>query len=93
MWMAFMKVALADRPNEEFSRPNAPKRALDLPMQPSLDAAPATEPTPKDEGVDGSGAGAPAPATPTSAPATLPNDEAQPAKTAPKPSGPTVPQP
>jgi penicillin-binding protein 1A len=89
MWMAFMKVALADRPNEEFSRPNAPKRALDLPMQPSLDAAPAAEPTLKDDDTDGSGAGRPAPATPTPAPTTLPNDEAEPAK----PSGPTVPQP
>ena len=82
MWMAFMKVALADRPNEEFSRPNAPKRALDLPMQPSLDDMPAAEPAPKDDDPDGGGVSAPAPDTPTAppAPATLPNDDAAPAK-------------
>lgn len=30
MWMSFMQVALADRPNEQFSGPNAPKKKLDL---------------------------------------------------------------
>jgi penicillin-binding protein 1A len=91
MWMAFMKVALADRPNEEFSRPNAPKRSLDLPVQPSLDDAPAAEPAAKDEDIDGSGVSTPAATTPSPAPATLPNDEAAPAKTPPKPPGSTLP--
>ncbi|HSU18817.1 MAG TPA: PBP1A family penicillin-binding protein, partial [Acidobacteriaceae bacterium] len=30
MWMDFMKVAVADRPNEEFSRPNEPKKKLQV---------------------------------------------------------------
>jgi penicillin-binding protein 1A len=85
MWMAFMKVALADRPNEEFSRPNAPKKSIDLPLQPSLDAEPSAEPAPKDEEMDGTGgsmppAGAAQPETP--APTVLPNDDSGPAKPA-----------
>jgi len=84
MWMSFMKVALADRPNEEFARPNAPKKAIDLPLQPSLDATPATDkPAPEDEGIDGSGVSTPAkgetlPETP--APTVMPNDDSGPAK-------------
>jgi penicillin-binding protein 1A len=31
MWMDFMKVAVADKPNEQFSKPNAPKKQLDVP--------------------------------------------------------------
>ncbi len=30
IWMQFMKVALADRPNEQFPRANAPKKKLDV---------------------------------------------------------------
>jgi penicillin-binding protein 1A len=97
MWMAFMKVALADRPNEEFSRPNAPKKAIDLPLQPSLEAEPASKPAPPDEDNDGSGVSAPAPAAapvPPPVPNVLPNDEAAPApaKSPTKPPSPTAPQ-
>jgi penicillin-binding protein 1A len=92
MWMAFMKVALADRPNEEFSRPNAPKKAIDLPLQPNLEAEPAAKPAPVDEENDGGGVSTPAPAEPPPAPATLPNDEGAPTKAPPKPAGPPVPQ-
>ena len=98
MWMSFMKVALADRPNEEFARPNAPKKAIDLPLQPSLDATPATDkPAPEDEGIDGSGVSTPAkgetlPETP--APTVMPNDDSGPAKPSGKapapPTGPTL---
>jgi penicillin-binding protein 1A len=42
MWMDFMKVALADRPNEEFSRVGAPKKTLAVP----LPAAGVTQPAP-----------------------------------------------
>jgi penicillin-binding protein 1A len=34
MWMDFMKVAVADKPNEEFSKANAPKRQIEVPMTP-----------------------------------------------------------
>ncbi len=30
MWMSFMKVAVADKPNEQFSRPNAPKKQFQV---------------------------------------------------------------
>jgi penicillin-binding protein 1A len=40
IWMDFMKVAVADKPNEEFSKPNAPKKQLDIP-QPALGSEPA----------------------------------------------------
>jgi penicillin-binding protein 1A len=98
MWMSFMKVALADRPNEEFARPNAPKKAIDLPLQPSLDATPATDkPAPEDEQIDGSGVNTPAPgaAQPeTPAPTAMPNDDSGPTKPSgksPAPSaGPTL---
>jgi penicillin-binding protein 1A len=99
MWMAFMKVALADRSNEEFARPNAPKKTIDLPLQPSMDEPPATEkPAPEDEDIDGSGVSTPTPGaaqpeTPP-APTVMPNDDAGPSKPsgkAPAPSaGPTL---
>ncbi len=34
MWMDFMKVAVADKPNEEFSKANAPKRQIEVPLTP-----------------------------------------------------------
>ncbi len=37
IWMSFMKVALADRPNEAFSQPNAPKKQIQVPVD--LDTA------------------------------------------------------
>ncbi len=42
MWMDFMKVAIVDRPNEEFSRVGAPKKTLAVP----LSAANGVQPTP-----------------------------------------------
>ena len=46
MWMDFMKVAIADRPNEEFSKANAPKKELSVPVAPPTDedAVPADKP-------------------------------------------------
>jgi len=41
MWIDFMKVALADRPNEAFSKANAPKREIQVPADTDNDAAPA----------------------------------------------------
>jgi penicillin-binding protein 1A len=44
IWVDFMKVALANRPNEAFSRPNAPKRQIQVPVEPDPDAPPDTAP-------------------------------------------------
>jgi penicillin-binding protein 1A len=41
MWMDFMKVALADRPDEAFSKANAPKKAIDIPEPDKLEVPPA----------------------------------------------------
>ena len=41
IWIDFMKVALADRPEEAFSKPNAPKKQIDVPADSNTDAAPA----------------------------------------------------
>jgi penicillin-binding protein 1A len=80
MWMSFMKVAIADRPNEEFSQPNAPKRAIELPLQPSLDTALTAKPAPEDEEIDSNGAVTPAAPPPPPPPASqaMPNDQAAP---------------
>jgi len=34
MWMDFMKAAVANRPNEEFAKPNAPKKTIEVPVDP-----------------------------------------------------------
>ncbi|AEU36440.1 penicillin-binding protein 1A [Granulicella mallensis] len=50
MWMDFMKVAVAGRPNEQFSKFNAPKKQLEVPMaQPSVEQA---KPAHRDEDTD-----------------------------------------
>jgi len=74
MWMDFMKVAIADKPNEQFSKPNAPKKQLDVPATP-VDQAP-PKPKPQDTDVDDD-ENAPKPAAPPAPPATdaMPNDE------------------
>ena len=41
IWMDFMKVAIADKPNEVFAHPNAPKREIEVATEPALDAVPA----------------------------------------------------
>jgi penicillin-binding protein 1A len=56
MWMDFMKAAVADRPDEEFSKANAPKRTIDVPVsqgdRPAMDtpAPPDDADTPDDAG-------------------------------------------
>ncbi len=45
IWIDFMKVALADRPNEAFSQPNAPKKQIEVPADSDADGA-ATPPLP-----------------------------------------------
>jgi penicillin-binding protein 1A len=52
MWIDFMKVALADRPNEAFSTPNAPKKQIEVPADSDTDAAPTPPPPSPDADPD-----------------------------------------
>jgi penicillin-binding protein 1A len=52
MWMDFMKVAIADKPNEEFAKANAPKKQIDVPITPAGEVMPAEKP---DTGTEDSG--------------------------------------
>jgi penicillin-binding protein 1A len=45
MWMDFMKVAIADKPNEEFSKANAPKRQIEVPISPPSELSPVAKPS------------------------------------------------
>jgi penicillin-binding protein 1A len=92
IWMDFMKAAVADVPNEQFPRANAPKKKLDVAMTP--DQAPAPAPAAADNGDDNVDTTAPPPPPPQNAvpppvPAdqTTPNDEGSPA------AGPQLPAP
>ncbi len=84
IWMDFMKVAVADRPNEQFSRANAPKKKLDVAVTPPDDQPAAAAPAPvatenSDDNVD---IPPPPPPPPPAAPPldqATPDDEAAPA--------------
>ena len=52
IWMGFMKVAVADRPNEQFSRANAPKKKLEVAITPPAQQPPARAADNGDESVD-----------------------------------------
>jgi len=85
MWMDFMKVAIADKPNEQFAKPNAPKKQLDVPVAPEGDDQVAPKPAKSDDSDsnsddDSDKPAAPAPALAPLPPATdaVPNDEAAP---------------
>jgi penicillin-binding protein 1A len=52
MWMDFMKVAIADKPNEEFAKANAPKKKIDVPITPAGEAMPAEKQDPEDDSGD-----------------------------------------
>jgi penicillin-binding protein 1A len=75
IWMDFMKVAVADKPDEEFAKPDAPKRKIDMPVDPDDAIAPpkpaAREDQRSTEDIDGTGV-MPAPDTPVPAPAPRP---------------------
>jgi penicillin-binding protein 1A len=49
IWMDFMKVAIANRPNEQFTRPDAPKRQIEVAAEPEDSVAPAHEPAMTDD--------------------------------------------
>ena len=96
IWMDFMKVAVADRPNEQFPRANAPKKKLEVAITPADDQAPAA---PAAENSDDSDVTAPPPPPPQNAvpppvPANqvMPNDEgaSSPGPQLPAPKRPTV---
>jgi penicillin-binding protein 1A len=84
MWMDFMKVAVAGKPNESFSKPNAPKKQLDVPA-----AQPGGEipKPPKDDDADKDTDDEPAPANTPDVP---PPNVAPPPQT-PKPVAPAKP--
>ena len=90
IWMDFMKVAVAGKPNEQFSKPNAPKKQLDVLVAPGgADVAPAKPvktDDPDADNDDDSDKPAPKPAAvaPPAADAT-PDDEATPKVNAAKP--------
>jgi penicillin-binding protein 1A len=95
IWMNFMKVAVADRPNEQFSRANAPKRKLEVAITPP-DQQPAAPAADNGDEVDENAPPPPPPqsAVPPPAPVNqpLPNDEPAPAAAPqlPAPKRPTV---
>jgi penicillin-binding protein 1A len=71
MWIDFMKAAVAAKPNEEFAKPNAPKRKVDLPVdtggvvpKPAIDAEP--------DDSDAPATPAPSPVAPETMPADTP---------------------
>jgi penicillin-binding protein 1A len=46
MWMDFMRVAIANKPNEAFAAANAPKKTLDVPLSPAGSRPPQKEVAP-----------------------------------------------
>jgi penicillin-binding protein 1A len=84
MWMDFMKVAVASKPDEQFSRANAPKKQLNVPVAPAGEDQPLAKPDAKDDDSDDdTDKPAPAPRSPVTD--AVPNDTAAPApSTAPK---------
>jgi len=47
MWMDFMRVAIANKPNEAFATAGAPKKTLDFPLSKPTDADKLVKPTKK----------------------------------------------
>jgi penicillin-binding protein 1A len=98
MWMDFMKVAIADKPDEEFSRENAPKRAIDVPMAPpSGEVVPKpVQPDDDSESMDDSESAAPpkpaVPQEPMALPPQVTPDDSAPAGSVPKPTAKPAPK-
>ena len=85
IWIDFMKVALADKPNEAFSQPNAPKKQIQVPADSDTEAAPTPPPPPDtDADTDQDKPKAPEPAVLEPGELRLPND---------MPASPTPPAP
>jgi len=80
MWMDFMKVAIADKPNEQFAKYEAPRKQLDVPVAPADEEQLAPKPAKTDDSDsdDDSDKPAPKPAAPVTPPAAseeVPADE------------------
>ncbi len=73
MWVDFMKVALANKPNEAFSMPNAPKKQIQVPADTDTEAAP-TPTVPPAADTDAEPEKAPEPAVLEPGELRLPND-------------------
>jgi penicillin-binding protein 1A len=67
MWMDFMRVAIANKPNEAFATAGAPQRKLDVPLSPAGVAKPAAKPDEADPDVPEGGGETPKAAAPVSA--------------------------
>ncbi|HEY4357300.1 MAG TPA: PBP1A family penicillin-binding protein [Acidobacteriaceae bacterium] len=79
IWMEFMKAAIANKPNETFSKPNAPKKQLEVAVAPAGQEPPAAKPASDDDDSDTDDTGAkPATPAPVTQPATPPPGDAVP---------------
>jgi penicillin-binding protein 1A len=82
MWMDFMRVVIANKPNEAFATAGAPQKKLDVPLSPAKPLQPVAKPDEADPDLPEAGedlpkqsaapaGAAPAPSTPSSAPASV----------------------
>ena len=78
IWMDFMKVAIADHPNEQFARPNAPKRQIAVDMTEADNETAPEPPKTGDEDPDDESdqPTAPKPVPPVVPPVVMPQDTA-----------------
>jgi len=87
MWMDFMKVAVANKPNEQFSKPHAPKKQLDVPVVPASEQQAAPKPVAHGDDTDtDDDSDKPKPA-PASQPSNATPDDDAPAKPVTPPAG------
>jgi penicillin-binding protein 1A len=80
MWMDFMKVAIADKPDEAFAKPHAPKRQIDVPEPPAGVILPKPAPPETDDPDAEDSAPAGALVAPLPAADSMPDDSAAPAQ-------------
>ena len=76
MWMDFMRVAIANKPNEAFATAGAPQRKLDVPLSLAGGAKPAAKPDEADPDVPEGGGETPKAAAPASAAPVVPSNGA-----------------
>jgi len=86
MWMDFMKVAVADRPDEQFAKPNAPKKQLEVEQANEGEPAPiVVKPFVPEEAYEDDTHKEPSTPAPTPVPSKPLNNEAAPPSSAPRP--------
>jgi penicillin-binding protein 1A len=91
IWMDFMKVAVADRPNEQFSRANAPKKKLEVAITPPDETV--TPPAAAESSDDNVDTTPPPPPPQSAVPPPVPVNQAAPNDEAAPPPGPQLPAP